>query len=243
MLLASSCKTKKLLQQPTLEKKSTQELVEQFLQQPDYEFIEGKAKVNFSSTYGSGRGTLYLRTIKDSIIWMAVKKLSVEAGRVLITQDSVFMINRLEKSYQKHALASIHEKYGLPGNFAYIQSLILGLTPAIDTTQFWELDSSDIHLNIKTSVGSILHKFIIDNESGYVLGGTFKDQFTAEGAWQYEDYIFQIAEIPVPGSRSYNISLAENEDPLKMKINFSELEVDNPKSIRFSIPSHYTRTY
>ncbi len=242
MLLFVSCKAKQqLIPEPTSELE-TQEIIDRFLEQPDYEFVSGKAKINVASPYGSVRATLYLRTIKDSVIWMAVKKLSVEGGRVLITPDSMFLIVRPEKTYQKYALADINKTYGLNGDFSYIQNLILGLTPEVDTTQFWEVNETGQKVEVKTSIKNILHKFILDRASGNVTSGTFRDQFVADGDWQYENYIFSIDNTAIPAKRIYNIQLADESEIQTLKIEFSEIEVDMPKSIRFEIPSHYTRT-
>jgi len=242
MLLLGSCKTKqKLITEPS-PGMETKELIHRLLDQPEYEFISGKAKINVASPYGSTRATLYLRTIKDSVIWMAVKKLSVEGGRVLITPDSLFLILRQEKAYQKYALADINKTYGLNGDFSYIQNLILGLTPEIDTTKYWEVNETSANVEVKTSIKNILHKFIIDRISGNVTSGTFKDQFVADGGWQYDNYIFSIDSVAVPAKRTYKIQLSKEPETQTLKIDFSELEVDVPKSIRFDIPSHYTRT-
>jgi len=243
LLTVTSCKTKKALVEPRPSySKSKMELTEQFLQRADYQFVTGKAKVSVSSPYGSVKGTMYLRTIKDSLIWIAFKKLSVEAGRALITPDSLFFISRLEKSYQKHALSDVYRDYGLAADFSYIQDLVLGLTPTIDTTEYWTVDMTPDSVTVSTTINNILHKFFVDSMTGMVLGGTFKDKFNADGEWTFKDYVYSIDSIPVPAHREYQVHL-NSGDELRMKINITELEVDSPKSIRFSIPDHYTRTY
>ena len=42
---------------------------------------------------------VHLRIRKDSIIWMSISKLGIEAARVIITTDSLKLIDRLKKEY------------------------------------------------------------------------------------------------------------------------------------------------
>jgi len=239
ILCLSSCKSKQVLQQPTLTL-TQEELITEFLKQPDYTFISGKAKVSFQSDFGSGKATLYLRTIKDSVIWMAAKKVSVEVGRVQITQDSIFIINRLEKSYIKSSLEEAEEKYGLTSSLAYIQSMLIATTPTIDTTGYWEVNYDSTDCSIKTMSHDILHKFVVDKETGKVRSGSFKDKFVAEGQWAYDNYEYELGKVDIPKNRSYSITNAVG-DLITMDATFTDWEVDVPKSIKFSIPSHYTQ--
>ena len=74
-----SCKTKKQILQAPSEPIQLQEdvILVRFLDNPDYNFFSGKAKIKITSEYVSEKGTLYVRSIRDSVIWFAVKILSV----------------------------------------------------------------------------------------------------------------------------------------------------------------------
>jgi len=235
----TACKAKKALQQST-ESLSSQVLTDRFLSRPDYHFVDGKAKVSFNSEDYHMKGTVYLRTVKDSVIWIAAKKLSVEGGRALITPDSIFYINRLEKTYQKLALARLKDKYGLTADFGYIQDMLLGLTPQIDTTQHWSVTQTAEHCSIEAVIHDILHQFTVDNHSGLVTEGKFMDKFVADGQWTYEEYVYSIDNQLIPKHRTFMVNTSVGEE-LTMTINITNFEVDQPKAIRFSIPSHYTR--
>lgn len=64
--------------------------------------------------------------IRDSAVWINVKKFGLEAMRALITRDSFFLLNRLEKTYMARDLGYFLNEYGLPAGFPVLQQTILG---------------------------------------------------------------------------------------------------------------------
>ena len=63
---------------------------------------------------------------KDSLIWMNIKKASVEVARILVTPDSVYIINRLDREYYIKGLDFVEEKFNLPAHFVTLQTALLG---------------------------------------------------------------------------------------------------------------------
>src|SRR5690606_1391550 len=63
--------------------------------------------------------------IRDSVLWVNVKKLGVEAARALVTKDSIYLINRLDKTYSIKGLESLQKQYSLPAGFALLQDAVL----------------------------------------------------------------------------------------------------------------------
>ncbi|MBY0424984.1 MAG: DUF4292 domain-containing protein, partial [Cytophagales bacterium] len=52
--------------------------------------------------------------------------LGIEAIRCLITQDSVYIINKLTKDYNKFGMSYLSQQFHFNFNLAYIQNLLLG---------------------------------------------------------------------------------------------------------------------
>ena len=80
-----------------------------------------------------------LRMRKDSLIWISVTgAMGVEALRAKISSDSVWMVNRMEKTYLAEPLDSIASQFNIPLNFPLIQTLLLdnneGLSPVENQT-------------------------------------------------------------------------------------------------------------
>ena len=67
-----------------------------------------------------------IRMRKDSLIWISVTvPLGVEMLRAKVSNDSVWVVNRLEKSYLAEPLDSLAAQLGMPLSLPLLQTLLL----------------------------------------------------------------------------------------------------------------------
>ncbi len=97
------------------------------------------------SIQAEGNGMAYndlsgqLRMRKDSIVWLNVTAtMGVEVLRAKISNDSVWLLNRLEKTYLAEPLDSVSAQLGIPLTLSLVQILLLdnnqGLAPVENQT-------------------------------------------------------------------------------------------------------------
>ena len=84
------------------------------------------------SIQAEGNGMAYndlsgqLRMRKDSIVWLNVTAtMGVEVLRAKISNDSVWLLNRLEKTYLAEPLDSVSAQLGIPLSLPLVQILLL----------------------------------------------------------------------------------------------------------------------
>ena len=80
-----------------------------------------------------------LRMRKDSLVWLSVTAtMGVEVLRAKFSNDSVWIVNRLEKTYLAEPLDTVSSQLGMPLSLPLIQTLILdnneGLPPVENQT-------------------------------------------------------------------------------------------------------------
>ena len=80
-----------------------------------------------------------LRIRKDSLVWLSVTAtMGVEVMRAKFSNDSVWIVNRLEKTYLAEPLDSISSQLGMPLSLPLLQALLLdnneGLPPVENQT-------------------------------------------------------------------------------------------------------------
>jgi len=239
-LLLLGCKSKKKFQNPGGPELSKERILRLFEDRPDFDFFDGKAKIRIKTSNSSDRATLYFRSKRDSVLWMVGKRLSVEGGRVQLDTTTATFLNRLDKTYQVISLEKLQDTYGITADFSYIQDMFHGITPEVDTTELWEVTRDSLHWKIKSMAQSVLHSFHLDPYTGDVVGGEFRSKYGYDGAWTYGDYR-QVADCcRIPFHRNYKMNVSD-EDYLSIEIQFSEITLDEPKQIKFSIPTRYTR--
>lgn len=176
---------------------------------------------------------------RDSIIWMNVKKLGIEAVRVQITKDSVYLIDRINNQYAIKSIDFLTEKFNLPANFSTLQALLLG-NPIFFTK---ELVASQDELNYQLK-GKNDH---LENE--YWLNGVTLE---LTKMW-FNDYRekrvftstlgdYQVLSNEKKFSYFRNLNLTSPDTGIiDIEFLFTNVEVNVPTSIRFSIPERYTK--
>ena len=107
-----------------------------------------------------------LRMRKDSLVWLTVTaNMGIEVLRAKVSTDSVWVVNRLDKSYLAEPLDSLAHQLGMPLSLPWLQSLLLdnnqGLSPVENQTvqlkTFFmgnlaaKLKYTNIHLDEKTT--------------------------------------------------------------------------------------------
>lgn len=67
-----------------------------------------------------------LRMRQDSLVWLSVTAtMGVEVMRAKVSSDSVWIVNRLEKTYLAEPLDTVSAQLGMPFSLPWIQTLLL----------------------------------------------------------------------------------------------------------------------
>jgi hypothetical protein len=75
-------------------------------------------------TYNDLSGQIRMR--KDSIVWLSVTAtMGVEVLRAKISNDSIWVLNRLEKTYLAEPLDTVSAQLGMPLSLPLVQTLLL----------------------------------------------------------------------------------------------------------------------
>lgn len=81
--------------------------------------VEGNGK-NYDNLSGQ------VRMRRDSLVWLSVTAtMGVEALRAKISTDSVWIINRIDKTYLTESIDTLATQLGLPLSLTWVQTLLL----------------------------------------------------------------------------------------------------------------------
>lgn len=80
-----------------------------------------------------------MRMRKDSLVWLSITAtMGIEAVRAKVSTDSVWIVNRLEKTYLAEPLDTLSTQLGMPLSLPLIQTLLLdnneGIPPVENQT-------------------------------------------------------------------------------------------------------------
>lgn len=202
----------------------------------------GKAKADFSSDKASGNATVYIHLQKDSAIWLSITgPLNIEGARVLITQDSVKIINKLEGTAQLSSIQHLQQITRLPFNFNDFQNVILG-KPSVtnDAALNFDIKPDSIHVSAQNTFINYIFSFARNN---FLLG---QSHFVANSNGNTIDAtIFYNNYQNVNGinfSADRNIAVT-GTSPMKLELNFKDYNFNQPQSFPFTISKNYTIKY
>ena len=204
----------------------------------DYKTFSAKVDVD----YRGGDDKHYdvnanLRMHKDSLIWISVNAVfGIEAMRLLINKDSVFLLDKLNKTYLTRSIDYLQEVSGLPLTLSNLQDILAGNPVFIDSVVSYSNDNSTISL---LSIGKTFKNLVTINGEKNVLVHSKLDDLditrSRTADLNYDDYENKKGK---SFSSKRRITVAE-KNKLDISLNFKQYEFDNDLSFPFSIPKNY----
>ena len=256
MALFSGCKsTRKAIKQPIKEYGADylfEKLKENELK---FDWLSGKFSLDLiiDKKKNSFKGQIRIR--RDSAIWVSFSPaLGIEMARMLITQDSVFFLNRISKNYFAGDIEFVTGFLDANVDFDVIQSLLIGndLTYYENGKFRATYDSKEYHLvtsgrrklkkHIKTNDDAqriYLQNIYLNPETYKISRMKIKDvakenqklEAFYSGNEPINDQLF-------PMQILYNISA---NSQIEVSMNYSKIVLDQTLKLPFKIPSKYER--
>jgi len=177
-----------------------------------------------------------VRILHDSIVWVQIQKFGFEVGRMLVTPDSAFFINRLERSYSIYSITDFFKKYDLPADFNMFSKVFTGgayIPPTITKSVIKE----DRSLYLQSANGVDARHWL--DVTSTLLQSTITDPFLHQWEAGYGDYRATNTGQTVPYRR--NNTLVNDGVSSLFDLEYTMIEIDVPQEFPFSIPSHYEK--
>lgn len=201
--------------------------------------ISGKARLDIPKEGVNVRLSYRMNILKDSLIWIRVSKLGIEAVRVMITPDSIFAIDNLMERYVRSGFEPAPKYTGLEVDFETLQDILIGnlhLIPPRVEPRTTEIDSDWLTLS--------------GNENGTDFTYTLSKKWLKLVKIQATNpSLLQETEITYGSFEPYGKGLMPEEgsirvsQPEKVELDFthSRIRIDPEKiSVKFQIPEGYT---
>jgi hypothetical protein len=206
-----------------------------------YRTFSGKLKVNYEGSDGrSYELTAFMRMLKDSLIWIRGDAiLGIEAFRVLITRDSVKILDKMDKTVRLRSVSFLQEVAKLPIDFKTLQDLLIGNAIFLDSSEvYYRSDEAGLSL---ISIGELFKNYLTLNKNDFSLKHAKLDDVVELRArtcdLTYRDYEWRDS---IHFSTYRKISLAE-KSKLDIELSFKQYNFNEVLSFPFPIPKNYKR--
>jgi hypothetical protein len=92
-----------------------------------FEYFQARTKIKYLEGDQGVNASANIRIKKDSIIWISVTPaLGIEMLRAIVTRDSIFIIDRLNKEFEAISLDSIGNRMNFNINYSMLESVLMG---------------------------------------------------------------------------------------------------------------------
>ncbi len=207
-----------------------------------YKTFTAKIKVDYEDSKGKQPDVnAYVRIIRDSLIWINIRSafLDIDAFRILITKDSVFVVNKLNKEVQFRSMDYLQEVTEIPFDYKTVQDLLVGNPVFLDSTIVsYKKTESSILIALAGNV--FKHLLTLDATGTTLLHSKLDDLDLSRNRTAditYGDFENKSGQL---FSTKRQITVAE-KNKLDIRMNFKQYDFNKELSISFSIPKNYKR--
>lgn len=254
-VLFNSCKTpKKIVKESPLTKDKTAEELFEKLKQNELKFHFLSASFGAEATINNNTNTFggNIRIKKDSLIWLSVSKMSIEIIRIKLTQDSLMVLNRINRTYFTGSFKDLNTTFDTDFDYDILQSLILGNDLSFYENNIFKASVDGERYKLSTfgrqklkkyvKNEDELHKILIQNiwlnPDNYKITANFLKEIKDENRKLATTY----SKFNAVGNQlfPYRVSIdLQSESLVSIIVNYSRVRVDETVSFPFSIPSNY----
>lgn len=202
--------------------------------------FSAKIKVQYEDYKGKQPDFIaFVRLYKDSVLWISINAtfLSIEAFRILITKDTIIILNKLNKQIERHSFNYIEEIAQIPLNFSILQDIVIG-NPIYIGDSIVSYRQTENHILLGTASTFFKNLLTISADNNLLERSKLDDinvgqNRTADLSYgEYEKnngfYFATYREITVAEKTKVDISL-----------NFKQYEFNKELSFPFSVPRNY----
>lgn len=210
----------------------------------DFQSLSAHMHVHYQSSDGKNnevQAVIHLK--KDSMIWISIigniGPVGLEAFRVLITRDSVKILDKLKKVARLRSVTYLREQIHLPVDFETVQDILIGNPIFLDTSRvlYYRTETKGVSIY---SIGAVFSNFLTLNPD-YTLQHSKLDDTDPMRARTcditYGDYDNSAG---MPFSTYRKISVAE-KSKVDIEIHIKQYKFNEALSYSFSIPKNYKR--
>jgi hypothetical protein len=210
----------------------------------DFQTFSGRMKVHYEGGDGKDYELIaFIRIKKDSLIWMSINAVvgpvNIEAFRVLITRDSVKILDKQKKIARFRSVSYLQEEVHLPVNFSTLQDLLIGNPIFLDTSRILYYKKEQVGLSL-FSAGTVFSNYLTLNADNTPRHSKMDD--TDPMRVRTCDLTFGDYEQRdgMRFSTYRKISVAE-KSKVDIEIGYKQYKFNEALSLSFSVPKNYKR--
>ena len=206
----------------------------------DFKTFNARIKVEYQDSKGKQPDIIgVMRIIKDSAIWVSLSApiFNIEVYRMLITRDSVILMNIREKEVQYRSLDYLQDLTQIPFDYATLQDLMIG-NPIFNKGKIISFKKSESRVLVLTVGEYFKHLLTLSADNFLLLHSKLDDVEIARNRTAditYGDYNYTTGT----AFSTYREITVSEKNKLDIRLNFKTFEFNKDLSVSFHVPKNY----
>jgi hypothetical protein len=238
IVMVSACSSSKKLVSPVARDHSKNEIWAALQQHnKNFQWFHGKASAQIRTAGESQSVHMVIRMLRDSAVWVQIKKFEIEAFRLLVTPQDYTLLHRLESGYERGSVTKLSEMAGVDLTFEDVQQLIFGNIVLPEDQNFAFVREGD-NYKVSFTSGNWSFEYVLDAFRLQVQKALVSDDSGKTMRIVFSEYKQALTGPELPHIREIYFPEKPGTEGV-IRLDFSELEVDVAKELKFVVPSHY----
>lgn len=212
------------------------------LENVDFRTFSGKARAKIRMGKSSNDATLNIRIKKNEHIWIsATAMLGIEAARVLIRPDSVFVVNRLHGEYISESMEYMKKLVHPDIDYALLEDLLIGnINSSILRTDNLQVLQSEEETQVLGQKGDLVFHFGL-SENNRPFFTRLSSQISKRTVEAYYGRFDKGGgkEFPL----DFILEFTGVQGDVKVDMSYSKVDFPTEVEAPFKIPTNYKRIH
>lgn len=255
VVLVSSCSTiRRTIKEPLREQGADYLFSNLKLNELKYTYFSSRFSASFYQQKNETSFSGQIRIYKDSLIWISISPvLGIEMARLLISNDSVKYMNRIDNNYFVSDFNYINLLINSTLDFDMLQAFLTGNDFSFYENSSFKAGIDNQEYRLTTTNRRKLKKYVRNNQdinipvqniwlnpetfkiSRVMIRELIQEGRKLEGKYQYENLENQL----VPAVLLFNLETAENKNTINVQ--YTRINITDSLTFPFRIPEKYTK--
>jgi outer membrane lipoprotein-sorting protein len=208
----------------------------------NYKTFNAKIKVEYEDNKGKQPDiSAVVRIYRDSAIWISLSAtiLNFEVYRLLITKDSVVLMNMREKEVQYRSVDYLQEVTQIPFDYTTIQDLLVGNPVFLDST-IASYKKMEDKILVSTIGAYFKNLLTLSTDKNLLLHSKLDDVDITRNRTADITYSEYENKTGFNFSTNREITISE-KNKVDIRFNYKQYEFNKELSVVFKVPKNYKR--
>lgn len=225
---------------PTLPELPLDSLLTHIMAAQNIQLLSMKGEIEYENKNENLDAKISLYSMKDSFCLLILKKLGIEVSRILITKDSIQIIDRLNQEYITGIYNNLIAYYQVPFPFYAIHDILTNVC-FFSEDILYQASIKENNYIIKGFTETQACECKIHGRTLKPLSFSLNTQAYAMNIQSEERSQILWNAIPTKMKISIHEKLNPQEALLDIHIHWTDIKFEIPKTIKFNIPDHYLK--